>query len=211
MSGGAGYAQRHLEHSDYYDEHRRVQGEWQGRGAELLGLSGNVTPEQFEAIREGLNPETGELMFTTVPDVDLDARKVTLRVTKSGKTRVAYITDLAMQVFESMGIRERKRQKDRGVLFPGVTPEQLSMRFIRVCRDAGIEDFSFHDLRHTYASQLRIAGADLDYVRRMLGHSDLRMTLRYSHLGPDDLDSTAMLLDGRLSLPTPDAALPVGD
>jgi len=38
MTGGAGYAQRHLQHSDYYDEHRRVQGEWQGRGAELLGL-----------------------------------------------------------------------------------------------------------------------------------------------------------------------------
>ncbi len=62
MTGGAGYAQRHLEHSDYYDEQRRVQGEWHGRGAELLGLSGNVTPEQFEAIREGLNPETGEFL-----------------------------------------------------------------------------------------------------------------------------------------------------
>lgn len=62
MSGGAGYAQRHLEHSDYYDEHRRVQGEWHGRGAELLGLSGNVTPQQFEAIREGLDPETGEFL-----------------------------------------------------------------------------------------------------------------------------------------------------
>jgi conjugative relaxase-like TrwC/TraI family protein len=62
MSGGAGYAQRHLQHSDYYDENRRVQGEWHGRGAELLGLSGNVTPEQFEAIREGLNPETGEFL-----------------------------------------------------------------------------------------------------------------------------------------------------
>jgi len=62
MSGGAGYAQRHLEHSDYYDEHCRVQGEWHGRGAELLGLRGNVTPEQFETIREGLNPETGEFL-----------------------------------------------------------------------------------------------------------------------------------------------------
>lgn len=62
MTGGAGYAQRHLEHSDYYDEQRRVQGEWHGRGAELLGLSGNVTPQQFEAIREGLNPETGEFL-----------------------------------------------------------------------------------------------------------------------------------------------------
>jgi conjugative relaxase-like TrwC/TraI family protein len=62
MSGGVGYAQRHLEHSDYYDEYRRVQGEWNGRGAELLGLRGEVTPEQFEAIREGLNPETGEFL-----------------------------------------------------------------------------------------------------------------------------------------------------
>ncbi len=62
MSGGAGYAQRHLQHSDYYDEHRRVQGEWQGRGAELLGLRGNVTREQFEAVREGLHPGTGEFL-----------------------------------------------------------------------------------------------------------------------------------------------------
>jgi hypothetical protein len=58
MSGGAGYAQRHLEHSDYYDEHRRVQGEWHGRGSELLGLRGEVTREQFEAVRDGLHPET---------------------------------------------------------------------------------------------------------------------------------------------------------
>ena len=62
MSGGAGYAQRHLEHSDYYDEHRRVQGEWHGRGAELLGLRGEVTHKQFEAVREGLHPETEEFL-----------------------------------------------------------------------------------------------------------------------------------------------------
>src|SRR5580698_4978036 len=62
MTGGAGYAQRHLEHSDYYDEHRKVQGEWLGRGAELLGLRGTVTREQFEAVREGLHPESGEFL-----------------------------------------------------------------------------------------------------------------------------------------------------
>lgn len=62
MTGGAGYAQRHLEHSDYYDEYRRVQGEWHGQGAGLLGLRGEVTREQFEAVREGLHPETGEFL-----------------------------------------------------------------------------------------------------------------------------------------------------
>src|SRR5580692_10531871 len=62
MTGGVGYAQMHLEHSDYYDEQRRIQSDWHGHGAELLGLRGEVTREQFEAIREGLHPETGEFL-----------------------------------------------------------------------------------------------------------------------------------------------------
>jgi conjugative relaxase-like TrwC/TraI family protein len=62
MTGGAGYARRHLEHSDYYDEQRKVQGEWYGHGAELLGLRGEVTRDQFEAIREGVHPGTGEFL-----------------------------------------------------------------------------------------------------------------------------------------------------
>ena len=160
--------------------------------------------QQAAGLAVSLGTRRGELMFTTIPDVDLDARKVTLRVTKSGKVRVVSINDLAMQVFESMEIRKRKSKRDRGVLFPGITPEQLSMRFIRVCRDAGIEDFSFHDLRHTYASHLRMGGADLDDIRRLLGHSDLRMTIRYAHLGQDHLDSAASRLNGRLTLPSAD-------
>ena len=62
MTGGAGYAQEHLEHSDYFDQNRTVQGEWHGRGSELLGLNGAVTHQQFEAVREGLHPETGEFL-----------------------------------------------------------------------------------------------------------------------------------------------------
>ena len=55
MSDGQGYSARHLEHSDYYAEGEHVIGQWQGRGANLLGLSGDVTSAQFEAIREGLD------------------------------------------------------------------------------------------------------------------------------------------------------------
>lgn len=62
MSNGQGYSARHLEHSDYYSEHTRIVGYWQGRGAELLGLSGEVRPEQFEAIRQGLDPASGEFL-----------------------------------------------------------------------------------------------------------------------------------------------------
>jgi conjugative relaxase-like TrwC/TraI family protein len=60
MSNGKGYAANHLVHSDYYAEEQRVVGYWQGRGAAELGLVGEVTEEQFEAIRQGLHPATGE-------------------------------------------------------------------------------------------------------------------------------------------------------
>src|ERR1700692_1140023 len=60
MSNGRGYAANHLAHSDYYAEGQRVVGYWQGRGAAELGLGGEVTEDQFEAIRQGLHPATGE-------------------------------------------------------------------------------------------------------------------------------------------------------
>jgi conjugative relaxase-like TrwC/TraI family protein len=62
MAGGEGYAQRHLQQSDYYDQKRTVEGQWHGRGAELLGLSGRVSSEDFESLRQGLDPETGEFL-----------------------------------------------------------------------------------------------------------------------------------------------------
>src|SRR6516164_187917 len=62
MSNGQGYSARHLQHSDYYAEGERVVGHWRGRGAAELGLVGEVKEEQFEAIRQGLHPETGEYL-----------------------------------------------------------------------------------------------------------------------------------------------------
>jgi conjugative relaxase-like TrwC/TraI family protein len=62
MSDGKGYSARHLEHRDYYAEGERVLGQWQGRGAALLGLRGDVKCEDFESVREGCHPVTGEFM-----------------------------------------------------------------------------------------------------------------------------------------------------
>jgi len=62
MSNGEGYAAKHLTHSDYYAERERVVGRWFGRGAELLGLSGDVQHEHFEAVRQGLDPFSGEFL-----------------------------------------------------------------------------------------------------------------------------------------------------
>lgn len=56
MSDGKGYSSRHLENNDYYAEGERVMGQWCGRGAELLGLRGEVSFEDFEAVRQGPKP-----------------------------------------------------------------------------------------------------------------------------------------------------------
>jgi conjugative relaxase-like TrwC/TraI family protein len=62
MSDGKGYSSNHLEHSDYYSEGELVVGNWHGRGAELLGLSGEVKLEDFESVRRACHPETGEFL-----------------------------------------------------------------------------------------------------------------------------------------------------
>jgi conjugative relaxase-like TrwC/TraI family protein len=62
MSNGQGYAAQYLALRDYYGEAARVVGQWQGRGAAELGLTGEVTEQQFEMIRQGLHPETAEFL-----------------------------------------------------------------------------------------------------------------------------------------------------
>ena len=61
----------------------------------------------------------------------------------------------------------------------------------RVRREAGIEDVRLHDLRHTHASHAVMNGVPVPVVSRMLGHSNVRMTLRYAHLGDREVEEAA--------------------
>lgn len=73
-------------------------------------------------------------------------------------------------------------------VFPGVDGAQIvdiKTAWAKVLKAATITGFRFHDLRHDFASQLVMAGVDLNTVRELLGHQDIKMVLRYAHLGPE--------------------------
>jgi site-specific recombinase XerD len=67
--------------------------------------------------------------------------------------------------------------------------------FINAVRKAAIADFTFHDLRHTFASHLVMAGTDLPTLKELLGHKHIAMTLRYMHLSSDHKHAAVRALE----------------
>ena len=63
----------------------------------------------------------------------------------------------------------------------------LNRHFLPAVADAGIVDFRWHDLPHTFASRLTMAGGDLHTVQELMGHQTVTMTMRYAHLAPSHL------------------------
>jgi AraC-like DNA-binding protein len=72
---------------------------------------------------------------------------------------------------------------------------QMTKTFARTVQRAGIANFTFHNLRHTFASRLVMAGIDLATVKELMGHKHITMTLRYAHLAPGHKRSAIAALD----------------
>ena len=74
----------------------------------------------------------------------------------------------------------------------------MKRSFKSSCRRAGIKDFRFHDLRHTFASQLVMAEVDLTTIKELLGHKTIAMTMRYAHFAPSHKARALDILDDTL-------------
>ena len=90
---------------------------------------------------------------------------------------MVYLNQSAQSALQSVPVSNETKPTDK--VFAGVTPDQVSVTFRRLCRKMGVSDFRFHDLRHTAASWMRMQGADIH--TQLLGHKDLRMAARYHH------------------------------
>lgn len=128
----------------------------------------------------------GELLSLEWNHINFDNKIVTVdfQNAKSGTTRHIPLNTQAFNTLkqwqlETDGIGFVFKDKNNAQLkdFPYVWGALLD--------EAKITNFRFHDLRHHFASKLVMASVDLNTVRELLGHSDLKMTLRYAHLAPE--------------------------
>ncbi len=134
----------------------------------------------------------GEILGLKWDYIKLDNRLIILPVTKNNTVRVLPINDTLHRILSEM-------PQKSGYVFGngnGGHIENIKHSFTSACRKAGITDFRFHDLRHTYASHLAMRGVHIRALQELLGHKTLAMTQRYSHLAPEQLQSAVKLLDG---------------
>ena len=138
----------------------------------------------------------GEVFALTWQSIDLDVGRITVHgaTAKSGMTRHIPLNSEARAVLR--GWRDMidracdvgHNRPPAGLVFPGQTGAPLNnvrRSWEGVLQAAHITRFRWHDLRHTFASKLVMAGVDLNTVRELLGHSDYKMTQRYAHLAPE--------------------------
>lgn len=113
--------------------------------------------------------------------VDLERGRVTFIKTKNGEDRTLRLTNRAQAVLEAVGPTEQ------GPVFTykGKAVMDMNTSFKRACEIACIEDFRFHDLRHTFASRLVQQGVPLYEIMHLTGHKTVSMVQRYAHLAPD--------------------------
>ncbi len=161
--------------------HRRGYTEWPA----YRTYTDNLTPLVMVAMHTGLR--FGELADLTWADVDLTRALLTVRTEVAKNWRTRYVP-LNTEAAGALTAWRPVKANPSAHVFPGKEGgrlEDIKTAWGKLLRSANVTNFRFHDLRHTFASRLVMAGVDLNTVRELLGHTDIKMTLRYAHLAPE--------------------------
>jgi integrase len=141
----------------------------------------------------------GSLFHLRWDYVDFLNRVVRIPRTKSGRPHAIPLNATVLTTLQSL---YTERVPDCPYIFAHATGRQagkpvkdVKNGFHTALEIAEIKDFTWHDLRHTFASWLIMKGASLRSVAELLGHRGLRMVMRYAHLSPAYLSAEVSLLD----------------
>jgi len=140
----------------------------------------DLRPIVVMALNTGMR--LSEILGLKWEDVDFTQKIIYITNSKSGEKREVPMNDLVCDMLRKM---RQKSNDDFVFTYKSNRADVVSKCFRKVCKSAGIKNFRFHDLRHTFASHLVMNGVNLKAVQELLGHKTFNMTLRYAHLSPD--------------------------
>ena len=162
--------------------------------------SKHLYPVVVLALSSGMRKS--EIMRLTWKDVDLERKLITLHDTKNDDRRSVPLVGHAFDIVLELS---KIRQINTSLLFPGrpkakgkIEPLAIRTAWEAALSEAQIEDFRFHDLRHTAASYLAMQGASPSELAAVLGHKTLQMVHRYAHLSPQHTASLVEKMNQRM-------------
>jgi integrase len=142
----------------------------------------------------------GEILRLRWEDVDFRRSRIQVVSREEGHTKNYESRTVPMNDLVTAALRKQPRRLDSPYVFCNVDGEpfaDVDTSFATALRKSGLPHFRFHDLRHTFASWLVMGGVDIRTVQELLGHKDIRMTMRYAHLAPDHMRRAVAILDSR--------------
>ena len=128
--------------------------------------------------------------------VDLERGWITYIKTKNKKHRTLELTPVVLKLIRDWS---KVRRIDNDYVFPGKQRNHTEYKkpFQKALRIAAIENFSFHNLRHTFASYMAISGLQENKISQAMGHEQKRSTERYLHLRPEQSETAGIMADLR--------------
>ncbi|KTD36792.1 site specific recombinase [Legionella nautarum] len=144
-----------------------------------------LMPMVLLSINTGLRQ--GELFNLKWNMVDLSEESIIISgdITKNNNSRYIPLNNEAINIIKQL---YKASDHKEGLVFPSKNNQpfnNVKRSWSSILKKAQINQFRWHDLRHHFASKLVMVGIDLNTVRELLGHSDIKMTLRYAHLAPE--------------------------
>ncbi|EGH00973.1 phage integrase family site specific recombinase [Pseudomonas amygdali pv. aesculi str. 0893_23] len=149
-----------------------------------LAFTDHLKPMVLVSLNTGMR--RGELFGLTWQAINFDRKVITVGGDTAKTSETRHIP-MNTETFDTL--KAWSKQSGASVfVFPGLDGgrmEDVKSVWLKLLQEACITGFRWHDMRHDFASRLVMAGVPLNTVRDLLGHTDIKMTLRYAHLAPD--------------------------